>query len=601
MQQGLQALAIDPSRLSRRLFLRRAAAVGVSAAFMGVLEACSTTTTPSAAAPTAAAAKPAATTAAAVGATAAPQTAPAASASAVPAGGPAATTAAAAPLGPSGGTLTFGAWQTPDTMDAQKTGLAATSRILSQSMDPLVWKFPDSDTFYPGLAESWEISPDGKEYTFHLRKDVKFHNGEPFNADSVTFTFDRMANKDAKTLSTLPQFDHTEKIDDYTAKIVFKAPYGPFLPLLSASVSYMPLPPKQASERPDEFGLTPAGTGPFQIKEYVPKSHATLVRNPDYKWAPEQYFKRNGPALLDQINWRIIEEPATRVATLQSGESDMVEEVAAALVASIESNSQFQMIYKDTLGCPRTIMLNCDKFPTNDVAVRQAMAYAVNKGTLTDSVFKKTVSPAFGPIEQLTPGYNPAVEQYYKFDVAKAKDTLDKAGWTVNASTGIREKDGKPLHALWIVITNDGMDDTAQVIQSNFKDVGIDLQLTTESEPTVFNTYNRGDQNVANIFWWGTDPSSLYSLYHSSAIPTGFNWAHYSSPTVDKLLEDGQQLTDLAARTPLYQKAQVQIMDDAAAIPLWGKRVIIGAKKTIQNMLWSQNVYPLFYNTSITK
>ncbi len=279
----------------------------------------------------------------------------------------------------------------------------------------------------------------------------------------------------------------------------------------------------------------------------------------------------------------------------------MVEEVAPALVAQIENDPQFQMLYKDTLGCPRTIMLNNDKFPTDDLAVRQAMSYAVNKRTLTDSVFKKTVKPAWGPIEPLTPGYNPAVEQYYAFDVAKAKDTLDKAGWTVNASTGIREKDGKPLHAIWIVITNDGMDDAAQVIQSNFKDVGIDLELRTESEPTVFNTYNRGDQNVANIFWWGTDPSSLYSLYHSSSIPSGFNWSHYKNAEVDKLLEDGQQLTDLAARVPLYQKAQVMIMDDAAAIPLWGKRVIIGAKKSIQNMLWSQNVYPLFYNTTISK
>jgi peptide/nickel transport system substrate-binding protein len=558
MQQEYRALAID---LSRRGFLRRAAAIGMSAALMGVLDASS--------APAAAAATSA-------------QTAP------------------AAPLGQPGGTLTFGAWQTPDTMDAQKTGLAATSRILSQSNDPLVWKFPDSDTFYPGLAQSWDISADGKEYTFHLRNDVKFHNGEPFNADSVTFTFDRMANPDAKTLATLPQFDHTEKIDDYTAKVVFKAPYGPFLPLLSASVAFMPLPPKQAGERPDEFGLTPSGTGPFQIIEYVPKSYVTLIRNPDYKWAPDAYFMRNGPALLDQINWRIIEEPATRVATLQSGESDMVEEVAAALVPSIQNNPQFQMIFRDTLGCPRTIMLNCTKFPTDDIAVRQAMSYAVNKATLTDSVFKKTVKAAWGPIEPLTPGYNPAVEQYYAFDIAKAKDTLDKAGWTVNTSTGIREKGGQPLHAVWIVITNDGMDDAAQVIQSNFKDVGIDLQLTTESEPTVFNTYNRGDQNVANIFWWGTDPSSLYSLYHSSSIPTGFNWSHYSNPTVDKLLEDGQQITDLSQRTPLYQKAQVQIMDDAAAIPLWGKRVIIGAKTNIQNVLWSQNVYPLFYNTSVS-
>jgi peptide/nickel transport system substrate-binding protein len=497
----------------------------------------------------------------------------------------------------SGQSLTFGAWQTPDTMDPQKTGLAATSRILFQTLDPLVWKFPDSDTFFPALATQWQISPDGREYTFSLRNDVKFSNGEPFNADSVKFTFDRMVDPQAQTLATLPNYDHTEKIDDYTAKIVFKQPYGPFLALLSASVAYMPIPPVQAHDRPDEFGLTPAGTGPFRITEYVPKSHATLVSNPNYNLAP-QYFSRTGPPNLSQINWRIIEEPATRVATLQSGECDMVEEVAPALVAQIENDPQFQMIYKDTLGCPRTVMLNNQKFPTNDLAVRQAMSYAINKRTISDVVFKGTVKPAWGPLEPLTPAYNTDVETFYAFDPSKANAVLDQAGWTMNSATGVREKDGQPLHALFIVITNDNFDEAAQVIQSNFKDVGIDLELRTESEPTVFDTYNRGDQNLANIFWWGTDPSSLYSLYHSSNIAKGFNWSHYTNADVDKLLEDGQVATDLAVRAPLYQKAQTLIMDDAASVPIWGKRVIIGAKKNIQNMLWSQNIYPLFYNTT---
>ncbi len=115
----------------------------------------------------------------------------------------------------------------------------------------------------------------------------------------------------------------------------------------------------------------------------------------------------------------------------------------------------------------------------------------------------------------------------------------------------------------------------------------------------MFNTYNRGDQNLANIFWWGTDPSSLYSLYHSSAIASGFNWGHYTNTEVDKLLEQGQQVSDLKARVPLYQKAQTLIMDDAPAIPIWGKRVMIGAKKGVQGVLWSQNVYPMFYNATL--
>lgn len=575
-EQAFLVEAVAQGRMTRRQLIQRAAALGMSAsAIAALLAACG--------------GAPAASTQSAQPATGAGGT-----------GSPAPAGAAQAP-GKPGGTLTYGAWQTPDTMDPQKTGLAATSRILFQVLSPLVWKFPDSDQFYPGLAEKWEVSANGLEYTFNLRKDVKFHNGEPFNADSVVYTFSRMMDPNAKTLARVPEFDRAEKVDEFTAKLHFKKIYAPFLALLSASVAYMPIPPKQAAEKPDEFGLTPAGTGPFIIKEYVPKSHATLVKNPDYKLAPEAYFKRNGPAYLDQINWRIIEEPATRVATLQSGESDLAEDLAAALVAQVQSDQRFQIIYRDTLGCPRTIMLNNQKFPTDDKAVRQAMAYAVNKQTITDVVFKKTRTPAYGPIEKMMPGYNPEVEKYYPYDPAKAKQVLDQAGWKLNAATGYREKDGKPLKALWIVIANDKFDDPAQVIQSNFKDVGIQLELRTESEPTVFNTYNRGDQNIANIFWWGTDPSSLYSLYHSSNIAKGFNWAHYSNPEVDKLLEQGQQAINPSDRIPFYQKAQIMIMDDAAAIPIWGKRVTIGAKKEMQGILWSQNSYPIFYNVTLNK
>ncbi len=102
-----------------------------------------------------------------------------------------------------GGTLVFGAWQTPDTMDPQKTGLAATGRILANVFDPLVWRFPGDEKFYPGLAQSWDITPDALHYTFHLRTDVKFHNGEAFNAAAVKATFDREADP-ANTTSRDP-------------------------------------------------------------------------------------------------------------------------------------------------------------------------------------------------------------------------------------------------------------------------------------------------------------------------------------------------------------------------------------------------------------
>src|SRR5262249_12070477 len=155
--------------------------------------------------------------------------------------------------------------------------------------DPMVWKISGDDNFYPGLATSWDLSPDGLTYTFKLRTDVKFHNGEPFNAAAVKATFDRDADSANQTVEQPPRgCDHGEAVDDATVKIVFKTRYPPFLPLLGASW-WRTLAPQYAKDNPDGMSLTPPGTGPFIIKEYVAGSHATLARNPDYNWAPSFY------------------------------------------------------------------------------------------------------------------------------------------------------------------------------------------------------------------------------------------------------------------------------------------------------------------------
>jgi peptide/nickel transport system substrate-binding protein len=499
--------------------------------------------------------------------------------------------------GSGGGTLVFGAWQTPDTMDPQKSGLAATGRILANAFDPLVWRFPDDDTFYPGLAETWEVSEDGLEYTFHLRKDVKFHNGEVFDANAVQFTFERINDPANATLATVPRgYKRVDIVDQFTAKVVFDTPYAPFLTLIAAG-NWRILAPEFAESNPEGMGLTPPGTGPFVITEYVANSHVTLQRYDEYNWAPEKYFGRQGPALLEGIDWRIIAEASTRGATLESGEVDLIEEIVPAQYETLKSNSALKVYEQGTLGCPRSVQLNCTKAPTDDKLVRQAMNYAVDRKVITDVIFRGTVPVAYGPLEPLTPGYNPEVENYYPFDKDKANELLDQAGWVKDGD--FRKKDGQTLTALFIYQANNNFDEPAQVLQSQFREVGIDLQLTSESNPTVFNTYNRGDQNLGDIFWWGADPESLYSLYHSSQIKSGFNWSHYTNPELDALLEEGYVENDEAKRMELYKKAQVLIMDDAVFIPIWGKMQLMAGKTQVTGWKYTMNVYPLHYNTTL--
>jgi peptide/nickel transport system substrate-binding protein len=376
---------------------------------------------------------------------------------------------------------------------------------------------------------------------------------------------------------------------------VFDTPYAPFLTLLAAG-NWRLLAPEFAASDPEGMGLRPPGTGPFMITDYVANSHVTLQRYEEYNWAPEAYFGRQGPALLEGIDWRIIAEASTRGSTLESGEVDLIEEIVPTQYETLKSNSALTVYEQGTLGCPRSVQLNCTKAPTDDVLVRQAMNYAIDRTVITDVIFRGTVPVAYGPLEPLTPGYNPEVEKYYPYDPDQANTLLDQAGWVRQGD--FRQKDGQELSALFIVQANDNFDEPAQVIQSQLREVGINLELTSEAQPTSFNTYNRGDQNLANIFWWGADPESLYSLYHSSQIESGFNWSHYTNAEVDSLLEQGYVESDQEARMELYRQAQVLIMEDAALIPVWGKMQLMAGRVEVTGWEYTLNIYPLHYNTS---
>ncbi|HEY3231495.1 MAG TPA: ABC transporter substrate-binding protein, partial [Roseiflexaceae bacterium] len=246
--------------------------------------------------------------------------APAAGATAVPAAG-ATAAPAAAPAAGAGNTLTYAlGFDLDDTMDPQVTNFDSTIRVTLNICEPLVWE-PEPGKFVPGLAESWEISPDAKTYTFKLKQGVKFHDGTPFNADAVKFTFDRVIAEETKAGQSHDQlgpYDHTEIVDDHTVKVVMKQGYAPLLTNLNGYLGIVS-PTAVKTMGLAEFARHPVGTGPFMFKEWVPKDHITLVKNPDYNWG-SSFFKHTGPAYLDEVIFKIIPEASVRTGALKSGE-----------------------------------------------------------------------------------------------------------------------------------------------------------------------------------------------------------------------------------------------------------------------------------------
>jgi len=181
----------------------------------------------------------------------------------------------------------------------------------------------------PGLAASWTISEDGKVYTFNLRKDVKFHDGTPFNAEAVKFNIDRMLDpktKSQKAAFLLGPYESSEVVDEFTFRLRLKQPYASLLDGMSMSYVAMAS-PTAIKSRGDQYELYQVGTGPFRFKEYIPKDHVTLVPNPDYKWGPS-FFKHTGAPYLQEVIWKFLPEPATRAPALQAGDVDVAMNLA---------------------------------------------------------------------------------------------------------------------------------------------------------------------------------------------------------------------------------------------------------------------------------
>jgi peptide/nickel transport system substrate-binding protein len=493
--------------------------------------------------------------------------APAAGEAATAAPAAAATTAPAAATTGGGNTLTYAlGFDLDDTMDPQVTNFDSTIRVTLNICEPLVWE-PEPGKFVPGLAESWEISPDVKTYTFKLKQGVKFHDGTPFNAEAVKFTFDRVIDPETKAGQSHDQlgpYDHTEIVDDYTVKVVMKQGYAPLLTNLNGYLGIVS--PTAVKKGMAEFARHPVGTGPFMFKEWVPKDHITLVKNPDYNWG-SSFFKHTGPAYLDEVIFKIIPEASVRTGALKSGEIQYTDEVDPLEVEALKKDPNFVVIEKGQPGSGYVLLLNTtSKGPISDPQVRLALEYAIDREGLNKSVFQGLNKVAYSPLMQPTFGYDASTEQVYSFDPEKAKQILDAAGWKEGAD-GIREKDGQKLSIDFPIISRPNDKAMAESIQASLRDVGIDFKVTPleRAAYTEQRTQNKYD---AGFMWFSYgDPDVLRTIFHSANVEA-FNRAKYQVPEVDKMLEEAAATLDTTKRSTLYAQIQQRVLKDTVVVPL---------------------------------
>lgn len=408
------------------------------------------------------------------------------------------------------------------------------------------------------LAESWDISDDGLVITFHLRKGVKWHDGKPFTAKDVLYTY--QITVDPKTPTAYAgdflKVKKAEVLDDYTFRVTYDKPFAPSLISWSSAVLPRHLLEGQNITK-SSLARHPVGTGPYLFKEWLAGQKIVLVSNADY-------FE--GRPYVDGHVTRIIPDMATMFLELRARNIDMMGLTPLQYTRQTENNLFRQSFDKYRyLAFAYTYLGYNLKHPFfADKRVRQAISYAINKEEIISGVLLGLGKPATGPYKPGTWAYNENVKTY-SYNPQKARELLRAAGWTKTNNDGFLEKDGRPF--TFELITNQGNETRqkcAEIIQRQLKEVGIDVKIRILEWAAFINDFINKRRFEAVILGWTIplDPDA-YDVWHSSkTAPEELNFISYKNPEVDALLEKARSTFDQKLRKKYYDRFQEILVED---------------------------------------
>jgi peptide/nickel transport system substrate-binding protein len=493
------------------------------------------------------------------------------------------------------GQLVISMFLEPTTLDPAQQVWVPGIVVLKNIIEPLI-DLDDAGEAVPRLAESWEVSDDGTEWTWTLKEGITFHDGTPLDAEAVKFSFDRImdpATQSQTGIALIGPYVGSEVIDARTVRMTYEEPYAPLLHNLSSVVLGI-VSPTAVQELGENFAQSPVGTGPYVFQEWVRGDQVTMTRYEDYV-NTSGLTQHDGPPYLETLVVKFIPEHQTRFAALQNGEINYMFQVPSLDVESMRTNPEFQVFENMFTGAPTMFLINRQLAPTDDLAVAQALQFAVNKDVIT-RIATAGVSPvAWGPLKPTNWSYDPRVEELYRYDPAMAAQLLDEAGWAVGAD-GLRSKDGQPGKLVINVKSDDITVSMLEAIQGMLQAVGLDLEIITMSLAASEDLARQGLNNLTFMDWRGTDPDILTVHYHSSNIG-GWNMGYFDNAELDELLDTARATLDPDERFTMYQDAQMLIMEEAATLPLFNQVAVDAAQAGITGIRFdATKYYPEWYD-----
>lgn len=468
------------------------------------------------------------------------------------------------PVKDRGNEIVIGVSGDPQNWDPIDTFLLDWSTVATSVFEGLVDRTIGLE-LQPGLAESWEYLDD-KTLQFKLRQGVTFHNGEPFNADAVKFTFDRLLGEEGQKgpqYSNYTSIESVEVVDEFTVIMKLNTP-DPVLLTKLAGYGAVIVPPKYLAEKGDEhFNNNPVGTGPFKMTSYKRDQEIVLEKNPDY-W-------KEGLPKLDKVVYKIIPEASTRLAELQTGKIDIMKRVEVSQAETVEESGFLEL---QEVGTPTAFSLRFDvaKKPFDSKEVRQAINYAVDKQAIIDEILGGYGKPISTFQSELSFGNNPDLEPY-PYDPEKAKELLKKAG----------VKEGTAID-LFIPGNDGNFKEIAQAVSFYLEEVGIKVNINTADSTTLTSDLipNAKAGHMYRQGWggWTLDfDNTAYLMYYE-----GEQWnPSFKNEKVEELLEKQRASVDPEERKAIFKELTELLYDLAPELNLYSAVDLYAVNKRVQN------------------
>jgi peptide/nickel transport system substrate-binding protein len=488
--------------------------------------------------------------------------------------------AAAQPAASAVSSLTIGQVRDATKLDPSRLATVIDRNVLANIFDPLIHRTRDG-SLVGVLAEKWERTSD-TTWRFSLRKGVKFHNGEPFNAQAVKVTLDRIRDKDiSETSSTYRTIKAVNVVDDATVDIETTAP-DPLMPSRVADLAFI-IPPGYLQEKGDDYLLSnPVGTGPYRFVQWVRGDRIELEANPDY-W--------RGKPKVQKLTFRAIGDDTARVAALRTGGIDIAADIPPSAVDTVKQQSGLR-VSEATSSTINFVGFNFNQpgnAPLRDRRVRQALNYAVDKDAIVKAIMADTASPIGQPMTESTFGFAPSVRPYQS-DTAKAKALLAEAGYPDGFTVEMSFPTG-------IVVSGK---EVAEAVAGQFAKVGVKVSIQ-QMEWAAFN--QKGIEGSISPLFLSYIRSSNFDadqiLTTSIRTNGAFNFGRYSNTDVDARIDKAGTLLEPDQRSAIYAEVAQLTHDDPPWVYLHSPKVIYGVSDKLAWEAVPDNIVFVFDDVAV--